>query len=1074
MKSVVTFFVKYPIWANAIIIVCVLGGLSSYYLGLKKSFFPERAPRNITVSVSYPGASPVEMEEGVTIKVEEAIKGIEGIEEVTSTSSENTASISIRSKEGYDLEEVTVEVKNAVDRINSFPVAAEKPIVFKQKSTTTASYLALKGDVSLFDLKKSAEQIEDDFLKSGVISQVRVSGFPNLEISIEVKEQDLRRYGVTFDEVANAIRRNNKDVSGGSIKTAKEEIRIRANSKEFDPSILDEIIVRANPDGTKLLLGKVANVKFQFEDVPNKFYRNGKRAINIVVQKLPEEDIEKISKYLDTYIKDFNQKSSNIELISSFDFNSILSDRLEMLLSNFGTGLALVIITLGLFLSLRLSFFVSMGIPISFLGMFIIGDMVGITINMLTLTGMLLVVGILVDDGIVIAENIFTHFKKGKTPQQAAIDGTVEMIPSVFTSVSTTIVAFMPLMFLDNNGMTKEMAIVVIACLAISLVEAFLILPSHLAHKWVLSNGREKKSGGKNIYRKFRAGMEKYIDYVRYNMYSPFVGRLLKHRWISFTVPFVFIILIMGMFSGGIIRFTPFSRPAFDDINVNLVMKPGTHESITETYLRKFEKQIWALHQEMLEEGKINDSIITDVNLSIGVTSDRGTNGGHAGSIKIEFDNLDENNLSGYQLGIMLKKRIGNVPEAEKFSIGAVNHWGKPVAVSLKSKNIEDLEKAKEELSEQLERLSGLADVADDASIGQREIELKLKPLAYHLGLTHQDITNQIRQGFFGEEVQRLIVGTDEVRIWVRYPKEDRFSIAQLESMKVKQSDGTEYPITELVSYEIERGITSIKHFNGKRSVSVSADLANNSTLPPILTKIREDIMPPILAKYPSIAYTFEGQSRGGQRQVDSFMRVFAPVLFLMLLFITLNFRSFYQTTLILFLLPLGWACAAFGHYLQGTVVSIISIYGMLALSGVIINDAVVMLDKYNRNLKEGMTALEAVNHAGTARFRAIILTSLTTVAGLFPLMTETSIQAQFIIPMVISLAYGVLFGTLFILFFFPVMIMCFNDIKVYISWVLRFVKSIFVSEYELLKPSHEEVEPAIQEEKKLAEFGVD
>ena len=549
MRAIVTFFVKYPIWANAIILISVLGGGATYMLNLKKSFFPEREPRDITITMAYPGASPEEVEEGITLKIEDAIKGIEGIEEVSSVSSENLASLSIRTKVGYNLDEVTTEVKNAVDRINSFPVSAENPIVFKQKATSMAAFLAVRGNVSLFDLKKAAEQIEDDFLKSGVISQIRISGYPDVEISIEVREMDLRRYGVTFDQVANAVRLNNRDISGGTIKTVEEEIRIRANAKEFDPSIIDEIIVRANPDGSKLLLGTIADVNYQFADVPNKFYSNGQRAVNIAVSKLPEEDIEKISLFIDEYTDEFNSKNSNLELITDFDFNSILSDRLDLLLRNFGTGLVLVLFTLGFFLSLRLSLWVAMGIPISFLGMFIIGDMANITVNILSLTGMLLVVGILVDDGIVIAENIYTHFQKGKKPHEAAIDGTMEMIPSVFTSVSTTMVAFLPLIFLDNNGFTKEIAIVVIACLAISLLEAFFVLPAHLAHRWVLS---ERKSGG--WYAGFRRGMENIIDHVRYKMYGPFIRRLLEFRWVAFTVPFAFIIIVSGMFQGGILK----------------------------------------------------------------------------------------------------------------------------------------------------------------------------------------------------------------------------------------------------------------------------------------------------------------------------------------------------------------------------------------------------------------------------------------------------------------------------------------------------------------------------------------
>jgi len=1016
------------------------------------------------------------MEEGVTIKIEESLKGLEGIEEVTSTSSENFASISIRSHSGYDLDELTTEVKNAVDRINAFPVSAEKPIIFKQKMTSMAAYMGIRGNVSLLELKKAAEQVEDDFLKSGIISQVRLSGFSDLEISIEVREQDLRRYNLTFAEVANAVRMNNRDVSGGSIKTLNEEIKIRANAKEFDPSILDEIVVRANPDGTKLLLGKIADVNLQFADVPSKYYSNGQRAINILVQKLPDEDIEEISKFLSDYKGKFNARHTNMEIITGFDFNTMLEDRLELLLRNFGVGLFLVLFTLGFFLSLRLSLWVAAGIPISFCAMFIIGDAAGITINMLTLTGMLLVVGILVDDGIVIAENIFTHFKNGKKPTEAAIDGTLEMLPSVFTSVMTTIVAFLPLIFLDNNGFTKEMAIVVIACLAFSLVEAFFVLPAHLAHRWVLSDVRSEVWVVRG-YRKFRKGVEKTIDHVRHDMYSPLIDRLLEYRWIAMMLPVVFIILVIGLFNGGILKFTPFSRPPIDDINVDLVLKPGTREMITEEYLKRFEKDIWAVHQRLLDEGRIQDTIMTGVDVSVGSISDRSTTGGHVGSVRIDFDNLDKNNISGYEVAALVRKEIGEVPEAEKFIVGAANYWGKPVAISLKSKKVEDLEKAKEEVKDALLKMPDLTDVTDNASIGQRELELKLKPLAYHLGLTQSDITQQIRQGFFGEEIQRLQVNTDEIRVWVRYPKEDRLSISHLESMKIKMPGGVEYPLAELATYDIKRGIVSINHFNGARAVRISAELATSkTTLPPILEKISEDIMPPILNKYAGLDYSFEGQSRGSQRQTASFMAILGPVILLMLLFITLNFRSFYQTLLILFLLPLGWACAAFGHLFHDAVVSFVSFYGMLALSGVIVNDAVVMLDQYNRNLKGGMDVMKAVNSAGVARFRAILLTSLTTVAGLFPLILEKSFQAQFIIPMAISLAYGVLFGTLFILFFFPVMIICFNDIKVYFTWLGRAIllnlkAALMGGKVEILKPGKEEVEPAIIEGKRLSDF---
>ncbi len=1063
MRSVVTFFVKYPIWANAIIATVMVIGLLSYFFGLKKSFFPERDPRNITINVVYPGASPEEVEEGVTIKIEEAIKGIVGIEEVTSVSSENSASITVQTLGDYDLDEVTTEVKNAVDRINSFPVSAEKPVIFKEKSTSIAMFMGVKGDVSLVDLKKAAERVENDFLNSGKISQVRLSGFPELEISIEVLEEDLRRFGITFDMVANAVRFNNRDISGGSIKTVNEEIKIRANSKEFDPAIIEEIIVRANPDGTKILLKDIADVQLKFADIPNKVFSNNERAVSIIVSKLPEEDITTISSYIEGYVEEFNAKSSNVELFTYFNFNDVLGERLELLASNFGIGLFLVLLTLGLFLSLRLSFWVAFGIPLSFLAMFIVGDLAGITINMLSLFGMLLVVGILVDDGIVIAENIYTHFEKGKDPKTAAIDGTMEMVPSVFTSVTTTMIAFLPLLFLDNNGFTGEMAIVVIACLGFSMIEAFFVLPAHLASERILSRRKNQES----VYARFRSSMEGIIEWLRSKLYARMLRFLIEWKWVSFTFPMVFFFVTIGLFRGGFINSSFFPVPPADDINLDIKLKPGTRENVTEEFLRAFQDSVWVTHREIQEEYGFQDSVISTVDLVVGNSSSR-ESGSHIGRLGINFENLDAKNISAFEISERIRKKIGPVPEAETFTLGSVNYFGKPVAISLKSSDIDELESAKTELKDKLAEISAIKDISDNASIGQREIELELKPLAYLLGLTQQDITKQIRQGFFGEEVQRLQIGTDEVKVWVRYPEEDRLSITQLETMKVKMADGAEYPLTELADYDIGRGVIAINHFNGKREVRITADLASKTqSLPDVLEKISADVMPPLLSKYPGLDFTYEGQSSRGAREFGSLLQVGPIILILLVLTITLNFRSLYQTMLIFSLIPIGVICAMFGHWVEGAVFYYsISGYGILALSGVIINDAVVMLDRFNRNIKEGMAIKEAAFQAGVARYRAIILTSLTTVAGLYPLILETSFQAQFIIPMAISLAWGVLLGTFFILSFFPVFILVFNDIRVVFYRMAR-----YIIRGDGSKPSNEEVEPAMIEHRRELQF---
>ncbi len=1064
MRAIVTFFVRYPIWANAIIAVVMIVGALSYLYGIKKSFFPESPPRRISINVVFPGASPEEVEEGVTVKIEEAVKGIVGIDEITSKSSENLADITILTSSKYDLDEITTEVKNAVDQISSFPLGAENPRVVKQKSTTIALFLGVKGNVPLEELKASARRVESDFLKSGIISQVRLSGFPDREISIEITEANLRRYNLTFAEIAAAVRANNRDISGGSIKTKKEEIRIRANSKSFDPDVIENIVIRANADGTKLLLKDLAHVKLQFADVPNKVFSNNERVVSITLSKLGEEDIAKISTYVNDYVAEFNSKNESVELFTYFNANDVLSQRLQLLAKNFGVGLLLVLLTLGLFLSLRLSFWVAFGIPLSFLAMFVVGDLAGITINLLSLFGMLLVVGILVDDGIVIAENIYTHFQKGKDPRQAAVDGTMEMLPSVFTSVTTTIIAFLPLLFLDNNGFTRELAIVVIACLAFSMVEAFFVLPAHLASQKVLSRRENDQSG----YAKFRKTMEGVIEWMRYKLYAPTLKFLIDWKWLSMTFPIAFILLTIGLFRGGFVNSSFFPFPPADDINVNLELKPGTVEEITESYLRKFQDSVWLAHAELQKQYGFEDSVISTIDLVLGSTSSGGSVGSHVGRLGINFENLEEKNISPFEIAGRIRRKIGEVPEAERFTIGNVNYFGKPISISLKSTNIENLEKAKNELKDGLASIAVVKDITDNASIGQREVKLELKPLAYLLGLNQQDITNQIRQGFFGEEIQRLQIGTDEVKVWVRYPEENRLSIAQLEQMKIKTAGGAEYPLTELADYSIGRGVISINRFNGKREIRVDAEFADkNQGLPDVLEKISADILPPILAKYPELEYSYEGQSSRGAREFGSLLQIGPIILLLLLLVITLNFRSFYQTVLILVLIPLGVICAMFGHWVEGfTFYYSISGYGILALSGVIINDAVVMLDRYNRNLKEGMSIVDAAYKAGISRFRAIVLTSITTVAGLYPLILETSFQAQLIIPMAVSLAWGVLLGTFFILCFFPVVIIAFNDIRLFFFrlgyWVRR-------KSRETLSP--EQIEPAVRELKKEYAF---
>ncbi|MEQ8242665.1 efflux RND transporter permease subunit [Fulvivirga sp.] len=1056
IKSMVEYFVKFPILANIVIALTLLGGIMAM-VNTKKSFFPTQKDKFINIQVAYPGASPEEMEEGVTLKVEEALKSIAGIDEITSTSSENSASISVETLENYDIDEVYTEIKNAVDGISSFPVSAEKPIIFKQRQQSTAQWLGLTGDVDIKTLEMYADKIKDELLASGVISQVNINGLTGKEISIEVSEQALSRYGITFDEVASAVRQNNRDISAGSIKAETEEILIRSKAKVSDADFIGEIIVRTDVDGSNLLLRDIAAIKEQFADQPNKALLNGKRAVFIEVKKLEEEDLQKISEFVVPYVDEFNAKHSGVKLDLTWDFMSMLNQRLDLLTNNGMVGLFLVLVALGTFLSLRLSFWVAWGIPSSFLGMFIIGSFFGLTINMISLFGMILVIGILVDDGIVIAENIYTHFEKTKNPVKAAVQGTIEVLPAVFTSVTTTIIAFTPLLLLTGGfEFLKDMAFVVIFSLGFSLLEAFFVLPAHLASKSVLSVKKEDTRSYK-----IRSKINAVIDFMRYNLYGNALRYTLKYRAISICVLLALFPITIGLFGGGFIKATFFPQIPFNSFNINIAFKPGERETKVEDYLARFDNIVWEVNEDLKKDLDTEDDLINYTFGSVGNTTD-GESGSHAGNINVFYDELDDYGINSYDIINRLYAKIGKVPEAEKFSIGGMNRFGKPVSVRLLGANYEQLQAAKDYLKAELNKITDLKDVQDNVAIGNREMLFDLKQEAYFLGLNHTEITKQVRQGFFGEEVQRLQKGDDEVRVWVRYPGKGRLNVGQLEDMKIKTTDGKQLPLRQLTSYTIERGISGIKHYDADRAVTVEADMVDPfGEVPPILAKVTDEIVPKLKSQFPTVMVDYGGQAKESARAGQEIATYFGGAFVLIFFVVMITFRSFYQAVMVIAMIPLGWLGAAWGHGIEGHPVSILSAWGMIALSGVIINDAVVFLAKFNSLIKDdGLSVHEAAYEAGIARFRAIMLTSITTVVGLWPLIMETSFQAQFLIPMAISVAYGVLVGTFVILLFFPVLILVFNDVRRYAKWL-----------WTGDKPSREGVERVIIDQERMTEW---
>ncbi|MCF8261120.1 MAG: efflux RND transporter permease subunit [Melioribacteraceae bacterium] len=1030
MEKLIAFFIRYRVWNNVLLFSIFAFGFLMFSL-MKYSFFPEIPPDILNIQVVYPGAAPEEVEEGVVLKIEEALDGLEGIERVTSSSRENFGVVNVEKFKEANMDEVLTDVKNSIDRINSFPQGMEKPVIFEQKFRTRALSIVLYGDANLYNIKYIAEQFRDNLLLTDEISQVTIQGIPNLEFSIEISEQDLRKYNLTFDEVSRAVASANVNISGGKFETLDEEILIRANGRKYFADELVGIVIRALPNGEKIFLSDIATITEQWEDVPNKSYFNGRTAAVLEVEKTEEEDILAVAEVTKNLIDEFNQTNSTVQAIVINDSTISLSERIELLVKNGLFGLVLVLLTLGFFLNLRLSFWVSLGIPFSFAGMFIVAFLSGITINVISLFGMIIVVGILVDDAIVVGENIYAHYENGEPPMLAALNGTKEMVGPVFTSIFTTVIAFMPFFFLDGflGKFIWHMALVVIATLLFSLAEAFLILPGHLAHSKGLHPHKEDS--------KFRKRIEGFIDWITNSLYAPSLRYAMRHKWITLVIPISFVMVTIGLIKGGIIGVTFFPFIDGDTLPVNISLTAGKQEFETEEILKQIEKASWEVNEEIKEERVDGKDVVLDIKRDIGV-NDLGESGSHTGRITLELLSGEERNMDSYLIANRIRDKIGPIPRVQNITYGRTSLFGKPISVSLLGNNLTQLDRAKELLFKELDNFSTLKDVTISSEEGPRELSIQLKPKAYALGLNLREVARQLRQGFFGDEVQRIQRGRDEIKVWVRYKEEDRAQLGALNQLRIRTASGSEYPFLELADYTIDRGIINIGRLNNRREVRVDANLASEELdVPPILEEIRETVVPRVLAQVQGVQVSFEGQSRAQEKIAKSMQQAFPIAIGAMFILVILVFRSYIQASLIFSLIPLAVIGAIWGHGIQGIQLNTLSIYGVIALAGIVINDSIVFVDKINRNLKNGMNIIDSVYDAGLTRLRPIILTTLTTTVGLAPLIFETSRQAQFLIPMAISVAYGLLFGTFVILFVLPSGFLVLNKMRYFYEVIL-------------------------------------
>ena len=1041
MKKIITYFIKYDVAVNVIVMAFFVFGIIGV-LSIKSSFFPLVDAKNIQVIITYPGASPQEIEEGVILKIEENLKGLEGVDRVTSTANENSGRVNVEILSGENIDFLLLDVKNAIDRVSSFPVGMEPLVIYILEEVRETISFAISGkNIPLASLKQIGRGIETDLRGMDGISQIDISGYPDEEIEIALNENKLRAYNLTFTEVSQAVANANILTTGGTIKTDTEEYLIRANNRSYYGDDLSGLIIRSDAAGRTIKLSDVAIIRDRFSETPNASYFNGDLSVKITVTSTNSEDLLTSAETIKEYITEFNQKYNNVQLNIVRDLSITLNQRTALLTENAIVGMLLVLLFLSVFLNTRLAFWVAFGLPVAFLGMFMFAAQFDVTINVLSLFGMIIVIGILVDDGIVIAENIYQHYERGKKPIQAAIDGTMEVIPPIISAVTTTILAFSTFLFLDGRigEFFGEVSTIVILTLLVSLVEALIVLPAHLAHSKALQpKSTEKSKGFFSKAKKINKWGDRFLHWLNDKVYSPLLRFTLDFKILMTAIFLALFILTIGAIKGGIIGTTLFPSIASDRISVSLSMPNGTNERITDSIITMIEKHALVVNKELSEEFLIGEEY-EDMDLFENIIKDISSSSNASLNINLLPGEERPNTINATLVANRLRDKVGPVYGAESLIFGSGgNFGGSPVAVSLLSNTVADIKGAKEELKQWLESNPLLKDVSDNDPAGIKEIRIQLKDNAHLLNLNLSSVMSQVRAGFFGTEAQRFQRGQDEIRVWVRYDRNERSSIDNLDQMRIVTPTGERIPLEEIATYSIVRGDVAINHLKGLREIQVTADLKDPSqSATDILTTIQDEVIPKLQEKYPSVKASYEGQNREAGKIGGSTKTVFPIILLLIYMTIAFTFRSYSQPLLLMLLIPLSFTAVAWGHWLHGFPVNVLSALGIIALIGIMVNDGLVLIGRFNNNIQEGLKFEDALYEAGRSRFRAIFLTSLTTIAGLAPLIFEKSRQAQFLKPMAISIAYGIGYATLLTLLVLPLFLAFSNSFKTGTKWLI-------------------------------------
>lgn len=1026
-NGVIAWFAQNPVAANLLMLIIVVVGLVSAF-NIQRAMFPAFEFEVVFIQVAYPGAAPEEVEQGVVLKIEEAINDLEGIERVESDALESAATIMVQPLEGADLSKLKSDIQNRVDGIQNFPDGAEEPIINQPELLFPAITLQLSGNIGERSMKALAEEVRRDLLTYEAVSAATVVGARDYEISVEISESSLREYHLTLGEVANIISTSSLNLPAGSVRTDNGEIMLRTVGQAYVQQDFEQIVLKTWPDGTRLLLGDVATVNDGFVENAGFATFNGVYSLGVNVFAMGKQDIIETADAAKAYVaKKSPALPEGVQLDTWSDATYYLKGRLTMMVQNLLMGALLVFLILALFLEIKLAFWVMLGIPVSFLGAMALlsTPYIDASLNMISIFGFILVLGIVVDDAIIMGESAYMEQERHGHSINSVIDGVYRVATPATFGVLTTIMAFLPTLFIDGvfGAFPEACGWVVIFCLVFSLIESKWILPAHLAHSKPTRNRLLLQID------RLQERVNEWLRYFIHEHYAPFMDKCVRNRYATLAFFVSILVLCSGLLAGGVVRTVLAPDVPGEFLTVELRMAEGTPEERTFRAITDIAEAFGEVEENYRRESGRNEKLLEHMAV-YGFNRINGT-------IYAELTKENKRSISTREIEQLWREEVGHVHGAEILSITSEDGptFGPEIAFDLMHNNTDKLRQAASELEEAMHHYDGLYDIRNGTSDTADEFHLDILPEGQSLGLTRRDLGTQVRHAFYGAEAQRMQRGTEEVKVMVRYPMKDRDNVATLNNMHIRTHDGDEVPFETVARIEVVQGLLKATRIDYQRAAEVTAE-ANKRLVEPdqVIADIERNILPQLIEKYPGLSYGISGTADEEAKVAASMAIGFALSLFGIYALLAVPTKSYLQPLIIMGVIPFGMIGAIFGHWISGYPLSMMSLMGVIALSGVVVNDSLIMVDFVNKSIAEGMDRYTAVADAGTRRFRAILLTSLTTFFGLVPMLLEDTIQAQQIVPMAISLAYGILFATVITLLLIPSLYMILDDIQTWWS----------------------------------------